>query len=227
MRYLLKMSREVYLCYEGNTLQRPIGRIGDRNIDETRNAFLKSYLDFIMSNKVVSETTRIYIRSTLTHSASVAAIINDFNETLSEGEGKKINVKKAQNQIDYDYKKLIKRFKFPDDMLNKVTTNSECNLDFYNEKLSLAIDQYTGKNKLLDSLKLKLPIVKIQDSLDEDKFFDLLGMLSPYFSKHIKYLEENLPENAVGYMKYLLSTPTQQLTGEHKERYQLLREMLE
>jgi len=204
---------------DDNLYDRPIGTIGKRNLDKKRDDFLKKYITLIMGTKIVSGTTKIYIKSTL---PSVASVIASHNQTLDEDEH--INIKTAQSKVDYDTRKLLRYF--PDNMITQVLSNSACDLGGYEKSYNHAVADYT-KNKMLDNLKLRLPRTEIQDSLDEDTFERFIGMLAPYFVKHIKYLEDNLPANAVGYMQYLLSTPTQQLSGEHKKRYQILRDYLE
>jgi hypothetical protein len=203
---------------EGKLYERPIGTISKRNLDKKRDDFLKRYISLIMNTRIVSDTTKLYIKSTL---PSVASVIASYNQTVSEDE--QINIKTAQSKIDYDSNKLLKYF--PDNMISQVLSNSSCNLNDYERRLNLAVVDYGKKNKLLDNLMLRLPKVEVQDNLDEDKFTEFISMIAPYFKKHIKYLEDNLPKNAVGYMMYLMSTP--QLSGEHKERYNLLKEMLE
>lgn len=223
MRDILRMTREVYHCYmdgEGNLRDKGIGTIAKRNLDKRREEFLKRYVTLIMSTKIVSETTKIYIRSSL---PSVASVINHHNQFVSENET--INIKTAQSKIDYDTKKLL-RF-FPDNMLNQVLSNRSCNIVDYEKRLNLAIAEYGKKNKLLDNLLLRLPKVNVQDSLEEEEFKQFLNMIAPYFRKHIKYLEENLPAEGVGYLQYLMSTPETELTGINKERYGLLKLMLE
>ena len=109
-------------------------------------------------------------------------------------------------------------------MLTQVLSNSSCDLDYYNKQLNLAIADYTKKNKMLDNLMLRLPKVAIQDSLTEDEFSEFICIIGPYIKNHIRYIEDNVPEKAVGYLQFLMSSPA--LYGEHKERYNLLEEML-
>lgn len=221
MRYLIRHTREVYNCYmdaEGNLYERPTGNIGKWNLDKKRDDFLKRYITLIMGSKIVSDTTKLYIKSTL---PSVASVVKYYNQTVTENE--QINIKTAQSKVDYDTKKLLRYF--PDNMIVQVLSNTSCDLDYYTKQLNLAVANYAVKNKLLDNLMLRLPKVAIQDNLDEDAFSDFITIIKPYLKKHVEWLQDNLPEEAVGYILYLMSTP--QLSGEHKERYNLLKEMLE
>lgn len=196
---------------------KPSGDIGQRDLDKDREDFLRKYIDFIMNGKMVSDTTKIYIRS---YKDSVADAFKSYNEYREKGE--QINLDTAQSKVNYDRKKLLKYF--DDDMLEKVIYADECDIERYEKRLMKAIADYGKKNKILDNIMISLPKVSIQDELSEDEFSDFLKIISPYFKKHKQYIEEHLPKKSVGYLYYLLYTP--QLTKEHKERYQLLHEML-
>jgi hypothetical protein len=221
MKYLLKVTREIYRSFVGTSgeiFERSVGNIAKRNLSKDREDFLKRYINLIINTKIVSDTTKMYIRSSL---PSVASVITYYNSMVDEPQ--KINIKTAQSKIDYDTRKLAKYF--PDDMLSQIVANRNCSLKDYDKALNLAISDYGQKNKLLDNLILKLPKVTPQDSLDEDEFTAFLDMISPYIKKNIRYLEEHIPEKSVGYLLYLMSAPN--LTGDNKERYKLLKEIME
>ncbi|MVX63107.1 hypothetical protein GKZ28_05265 [Clostridium chromiireducens] len=205
--------------YENNLYERPIGIIAKRNLDKKRDSFIRNYISFIMNSKIISDTTKLYIRSS--SSNSVAAAIKNYNQTASEDEA--INIKTAQSKINYDINKLLKYF--PDNMLSEVLVHSSCNLDDYIRRLNLAIADYSKKNKLLDNLDLKIARVAAQESLEEDEFNELISIIKPYIKSHMRYIEENLDTKACGYLLYLMSTP--QLDGENKERYNLVKQLLE
>lgn len=221
MRDIIRMTRGVYHCYmdsESNLYERPIGSIGKMNIDKRRDDFLKRYITLIINSKIVSDTTKIYIKDFMT---SVASVIKSHNQTLPEGE--RINIKTAQSKVDYDTRKLLKYF--PDNMLTQVMAYGKCDLEDYEKRLNLAMADYGKKNNMLGNLILRLPDrVEVQDNLEEDEFKRFMDMIAPYFKKNIKYLEDNLPEKAVGYIKFLLSSPL--VTQSHKEHYELLKTML-
>ncbi len=221
MRSIISLTREVCHCYmrdDGSLYERPIGSIANRNLSKDKDDFLKKYIDLIMNTKIVSNTAKLYFKSTL---SSVASVIKHHNIALPEHE--QINLKTAHNQIDYDVNKLLKYF--PDDMLSKVIGFSNCNFELYNKALNLAIYDYKAKNKLLDNITLTLPKVPVQDSLADEELHDFIQIISPFIKKHRKYVEENLQGKVVGYLYYLMSTPT--LSGRHKEHYDLLKQILE
>lgn len=221
MRYLLKVTREIYRCYmspTGEVYDKPIGSIGMRNLGKEKDDFLKKYINTVMNTKIVSNTSKIYIRSSL---PSVNSVFVHYNAGLDES--RKINIKTAQSQIDYDSKKMLQFF--PDDMLSKIIYYGECELENYKNMLNLVIAKYEKRNKLLDNLALKIPRVEVQECLEEDEFNELLSIIKLYIKSHMQYIENNLDHKACGYLLYLMSSPC--LEGENKERYEYLKQLLE
>jgi len=221
MRSILSVTKDIYFSYmdyENNLYERPIGIIAKRNLDKKRDSFIRSYISFIMNSKIISDTTKLYIRSS---SNSVASAIKNYNQTASEDEA--INIKTAQSKINYDINKLLKYF--PDNMLSQVLAYNSCNLEDYEKRLNLAIADYTKKNKLLDNLALKIPRVPVEESLKEDEFNELLSIIKPYIRMHMQYIENNIDNKSCGYLLYLMSAPC--LEGENRKRYELLKQLLE
>lgn len=221
MRSILRVTKDIYFSYmdyENNLYERPIGIIEKRNLDKKRDLFIRRYILFIMTSKIVSDTTKLYIRSS---SNSVASAIKGYNETVSENEA--INIKTAQSKINYDINKLLKYF--PDNMLSQVLVYYSCNLEDYERRLNLAIADYTKKNKLLDNLALKIPRVEVREHLEEEEFKEFISIIKPYIKSHMHFIENNLDNKACGYLHYLMST--QYLEGENKERYEYLKQLLE
>lgn len=222
-KQIMKMTKIIYRCFmdkDDNLYNKPLGRIAELKLEKGREDFLKEYIDFIMHSDIVAETTKIYIRSPFD---SVASSIVDYNRTLSEV-SKEINIKTAESNCNNNTNKLLEYF--PDDMLYNVIYSKNCDLDNYNKLLDLAIAKKGKKNKILDNLMLKLPAkVEIQDDLDQDEFLEFIKIIAPYCRQHMKYLEENIPHKAVGYLYYLISA--RQLEGKHKDRYDYIKEMLE
>jgi len=91
--------------------------------------------------------------------------------------------------------------------------------------LNLAVLEYKKHNKLLDNIDLHLPKVPLVDSLTDDELDEILKMISPFIKSHKKYIEENLPFRALGYLYYLASAPD--LYGEAKRHYNKLKDLLE
>jgi hypothetical protein len=74
MKYLLRMSREIYSCFvgtSGEVLEKSVGNIAKRKLDKKREDFLKRYIFLILNSKIVSDTSKLYITSSLPSVASV------------------------------------------------------------------------------------------------------------------------------------------------------------
>lgn len=221
MRSILRVTKDIYFSYmdyENNLYERPIGIIAKRNLDKKRDSFIRRYILFVMTSKIVSDTTKLYIRSS---SNSVASAIKNYNQTVSEDEA--INIKTAQSKINYDINKLLKYF--PDNMLSQVLAYNSCNLEEYERNLAFAINVYGKKNKMMDNITLKMRRVPIQEHLEDKDFDELISIIAPYTKKQINHIEENLPEELVGYFLYLISSSS--LNNKDKIRYNFLKELLE
>jgi hypothetical protein len=220
MNKILEMTREVFHSYmdlNDNFYDKPVGLLGSRNLAKEKVDFLKRYIELIMHTRIVSETTKNYIRGY----GSVLSVIRSYNRTVSDGKEK--NVKTAQSNVNYDVVKLHKYF--PDDMLLRIISYSTTDMDYYYKQLNLAVMDYAKKNKLLDNLIIRLPRVELQDALDEQEFLDFVETITPYFKKSIKAAEESLSGKAVGYFLYLMTSG--ELRPEDNARYKVIKEMME
>lgn len=223
MREIMKRTKEIYQSYmdpKGNFYDRPFGILEKITLSKRQDDFLRRYIYTIMNTRLTSRITKIYIRSA--GASSVASAINNYNRALLESE--RLNIKSCQSSVNYDIGKLLGFF--PDEMLTEIIFYN-CDLTRYEKQLNLAIAKYSKGNKLLmDNLILKLPRVDIKDSCTEEEFSKLMNILAPYFKKSIKYVESKLPPS-IGYFLYLISTPATSLNSEDKERYEIIKKMLE
>lgn len=222
MREIMKRTKEIYQGYvdlEGNFYERPFGILEKINLSKRQDDFLRRYINVVMNTRLTSKVTKIYIRNT---GSSVAAAIKNYNKILKESE--KLNIKSCQSSVDYDTGKLLKYF--PDEMLTEIIFYN-CDLTRYEKQLNLAIARYSKENKLLtDNLILKIHCSNIRDNCTNEDFSELLSIIAPYFRKSIKYVEDTIPES-VGYLLYLMSTPSTSLSSEDKQKYDLIKGLIE
>lgn len=190
-----KMAYEAFVEVNGNLKVNTSSVIGRMKLDDRVMTFLKDYVDFVMNSGVISETTKIYIKS-FEHSPMEA--IKSYNDTNTGF--KQIPAKKAQNHIYYDTKRLQQLF--PDDMiLNIITKKSD--IEVYETMLQNAINKKMGKSLLGKQSVLKIPaIVNVERPSDEeiDNFF---MMYAPYTHRVVEVVESELPKNVIGYINYI------------------------
>jgi hypothetical protein len=202
---------------DGNLYEMPVGSLEKRNLDKRRIEFLKKYVSLLLETKIISKTTKLYLFGT----GSLRMIIQNYNRTLSEHE--QINLNTAQSKVNYDKKKLESIF--PDDMLSKVVFYRDTDIGQYEKQLALAFSKYATKNNLMENLALKLPSNLLNDILSDQEFDEIFSYIAPYCKSQMKYIQENLPAEEVGYINCLMST--QSLQGVDKERFERLQMILE
>jgi hypothetical protein len=220
MGMLLTMTRQVYrdlMDANDNLYERPTGIIGRRGLEKRRVDFLKKYICFVMTGRMVSDTTKIYIRSA---GSSVAEAFRLHNTGLPEEQ--QINIKTAYAKVNYDRQKMLKIF--PEDMLTDVATRKNPDMSRYEKLLNLAIARYARKSRLLDNLALRIPRSTLNETLTDDEFDELYSIIAPYSKHHIRAVEAALPEKMSGYLNFLVSAPD--LEGEHFERFKRIQDLL-
>lgn len=219
MSSLLLSTRDVIhdlMDKEGNLYPTPRARILRLNLDKEKIKFLLDYISFLMNTKVVCDVTKMYLLQT----GSLPEIVREYNAGMPEE--KQINSNTAQSKVYYDKNKLEKLFE--QDMIQKLL-HQNCDTTPYDKLLALAINRYTRKNKLLGNLVLKLPQNLFNETLSDQEFNEVFGIIAPYCKKQITFIQENLPTEGVGYINYLMSA--QELKGVDKERFERLQLILQ
>ncbi|ATW25637.1 hypothetical protein [Candidatus Formimonas warabiya] len=201
MNKTMVMTKEIYndlVDYTGQLYEKPIGRIGKRELRKESVAFLQNYISFVMAPGVVSKTTQIYLKSS---SGSVAAAIRSYNQDA--GEGNQINLKTASAAVDYDRKKLLKLFNSNDDMLYNVIYVRNFDITGYRRLLQLAKLKYGIGQSLNEKIILKLNQNHYCPTLSDEDFDDLIQKLVTYSKRIISEVEETMNTDAAGYFNHL------------------------
>jgi len=201
MNKIMVMTKEIYndlVDYTGQLYEKPIGRIGKRELRKESIAFLQNYISFVMAPGVVSKTTQIYLKSS---SGSVAAAIRSYNQDA--GEGNQINFKTASAAVDYDRKKLLELFNSNDDMLYNVIYVRNFDITGYRRLLQLAKLKYGIGQSLNEKIILKLNQNHYCPTLSDEDFDDLIQKLVTYSKRIISEVEETMSADAVGYFNHL------------------------
>ena len=135
LRYT-KLAYETFREVNGVLKVNTSSQVGKMGLSDRSYAFLKSYIDFVMNSGVISEVTKIYLKSIENNPMDAIRAYNSLNEGY-----KLITPKQASNHIHYDTKRLLELF--PDDMLMKIM-HKKGDIQFYEDVLQNAINRKMG-----------------------------------------------------------------------------------
>lgn len=191
-------------------LERPKGITGRRNLDNRKIRFLRDFLDLILNNErfITSETKHYIINKYI----SAAGVADKF----------KCNEKTVSTKIWRDKNKISGIF--GDGMISDILFNANADMDFYERKLDEARVKYSDV-RLLSSIDLDLPQGVIKTSIPDDLFNEFIETISPYIKSQKAAIEQEISDEAVGYVKWLLTSDNSKMTEkdlERKERLYLL-----
>lgn len=221
MKQLINQAHDIYsFCYDpyGKIYSKLTGDIEARNIDKDKQQFILAFMGFLMESKVISDTTKMFIKS---RASTIKAVVDSHNRDCKEHE--KINVNTAISKLQYDKNKLDKMF--DDNMITKVLYMKECNLAKYKEQLSIAVLQYDKRVTVLDKLAVHIPKDSLSFVCSDEDFDEILEVLAPYSPKTIKTVIQFLNDKGYsGYLTYLTSGKT--LDSTEKSRLKDLETLL-
>ncbi|AKL96184.1 hypothetical protein CACET_c27390 [Clostridium aceticum] len=221
MANMIRDLKGLYGCImdsNGNFLTKMTGVYRNVKLSERRYEFLKGLINLVMTTRITSENTKNYIKS---NGSSVRDFVNSYNLTVKEEE--QLKASSVSQNVDYDRKKLLNFF--PNDTVIKVIFSYELNITEYEKMLNMAYTKYGGNRKMLNNLALTIPKTAVNDNLTEEEFEELLRVIAPYTKAQRKYISENIPDEQVGYLNYLVSA--HKLEGEDLKRYKILKVLLE
>ena len=190
-----KMAYQTFVEDNGNLKVDTSSAIGRMKLDNRAMTFLKNYVDFVMNSGVISETTKIYIKS---FENSPTEAIKTYNATNAGF--KQIPVKKAQNHLYYDSKRLQQLF--PDDMILNIITRKG-DIEVYESMLQNAINKKMGKSLLGKQSVLKIPAIVNPERPSDEDIDHFFMMYAPYTHKVVNVIESELPKNVIGYINYI------------------------
>lgn len=202
---------------DGEILDKPIGRIGKKELPDNIVRFLGDFVDLLLNSRMVCEETKIYISDVyITHEGIIT-------EMESRGLGRP-NKNTVQTKLWNDKGKIIKAFG-EGMILELVEYRDISKLNQYRDSLNMVRAKYS-KARLLSNIALKLPDtsnVKVTD-VDKESFEEFISIVAPYCKKHMAFISEQIPTNIVSYCKYILSS--KDITEEDIENRNMLLEIL-
>ena len=211
MNSIMRYTKEVYNMFievNGQLKVNSSSVLGKMKLGDKITSFLSDYIDFVMNSGVLSEVTKIYIKSIENSPRDAIRTYNQY-----ESKGAKFTPKQASNYIYYDTQTLLKLF--PEDMLSNVIFR-KVDVEIYRPILNNAINKKLGRTPFKKLSVLRLSAVANNNRPSEEEIDQFFMLYAPYTKERIKQVEEQIPKSVVGYINYLmekrdLSTEEQQI----------------
>lgn len=203
------ITREQYLAKLRKDYRNP-------NKSEREFEFLKNFMYLILNTEIVNDNTKNLIKS---HAKSVRSYVERYNLTVEEKD--QLIETRVRGNSDNSRKRLLKFF--PDDIIRTILLLNDPKISEYEKMLNNANAKYARNKKMLNNVALNIYKTPFNDNLSEEEFKDLVSTLAIYTKEYMKYVSENIPENQVGYLNYLLSAC--KLENEDLKRFEILKRL--
>lgn len=195
----LNVVRNYYMDKNDSIKVEPVYDSYMSKLPEENAEFLKNLLKFLMYGKMISETTKIYLRGQDRTIGSVFARYNYDNPD------KKININTAKSKLNYDRKKLLDYF--DDDMVHQIIHYPQtCDLVKYRAALARADARYGKLGTLEKRVNLNLKCSDYIKNVDQDKFQMFMVLIAPYRKGMIATREKLIREeyrDVLSYINYI------------------------
>lgn len=186
------------------------------NISERKFEFLKDFMYLVLNTEIVNDDTKNLIKS---HAKSVKKYVDNYN--LMAEEKDQLIFDRVKNNSDNSRKRLLRYFR--DDTIRMILVQNDNGVSEYEENLNNARAKYARNKNMLKNVALNIYKTPFNDNLSEEEFKDLVSTLAIYTKEYMKYVSENIPENQVGYLNYLLSAC--KLENEDLKRFEILKRL--
>ena len=163
--------------------------------------FLLNLLKFLMYSKMISETTKVYLRG---KDRTMNAVFVRYNREHLDNQ---INPNTAKSKINYDRRKLLDYF--DDDMVHQILNYPEtCDLAKYKRALTRADARYGKRGTLEKMVNLNLKCSEYAHDVEADKFETFLTLIAPYRREIVEAREKLIQEDyrdVLSYINFLCS----------------------
>ncbi len=165
--------------------------------------FLRDYIDFVMFSGVVSDVTKIWLESSESSPTAAVKLYNERKANKSE----KIPMKKVNNHIYYDGKRLLECF-VNDEMIVDLLLHNGKNIDIYEASLKNAVQRRSGKSLFSEYYSIQVPLGINKVKPDDVEVTKALLVLEPYAKVKVEEAERKLSgelAGVIGYVNYIYS----------------------
>lgn len=224
---MIEMMRLIRLCYEslyddeGKERDEPNGFLYKRKLDQERIEFLRCFYRLILNPKVLSENTRIFIRS---GEGSIKQVVHQYNlSIMNESTKKPIKASTMNSSLVYDVNRKLLVW-FDKDMLDNIVLGRQVDINRYYAKLYRVEQLIICKQSMLDNILLDLSRSEYREELSDQDFDELIMIIAPFIKSHVRFIEQNILNSYVGYLNFLAAGKL--TTDLQKEHYRRLSEFL-
>lgn len=198
---LFKDIRNAINCMydnNGNHKVRITGTIGKKELERNRIRMIYDLIDTILSSKVISDETRMYL------SHSNYSIRQVFEEMFETDKSWEVSFNSVSNKIMYDKRKL--EAELGRDILFNII-NSSKDVSIYEEKIELFKVRSLGSSDERRELGIEIRKDVIRTSFKGDFADTYKGVLSTFSRRNIENVTEQLNKDKdfIGYFNYIMS----------------------
>lgn len=209
-KHLIDMTKQVYKSFildKGKYKLLSSSYVDKRELNNSAVSFLSSYLDFVMSSNIITQNTKVYIRSDASTPKDIA---NQFNMDNPDLDSKLTNIQVAKSN-DYSANKMLKYF--PVDMIDNILRKNG-GMTEYEGKLQQAIDENMGNGYWNKRCCIKIPGGVCEETPSQEDMNYVCMILAPYMQAQTNLVESQLMVygNVIRYFNYLLmkNKPTEE-----------------
>ena len=185
----------------GNIRVTPIGQIGNLKLSNNKIKLLSDIIKLIRDTSIVTKETKHYISNKY---ISIKGV-DDLMNSEEREEKRTIKPTTTQSKIQYDKIKLERIFGI--NMFSDILSR-DCDITSYERAVAEQYVKYSGKDSIRKNLILDIPKECMRSEVSEESFDEFIRNISPYIKSQIKYIEENLDKDCVGYFNYILNMPS-------------------
>jgi hypothetical protein len=215
---IIKQLKE--LIYEfvdesGNIREEPKSKLWKGKLGEHQLNILKKLVFLVLNTRFFSLETKYYIKNRYITLKGVTEKMREDNIEATNNT--------VRGRVWYDKKRFTKLI--GEKVLVDIIEYGS-NLSLYEDKINSQLTKYSLMTKFRDSIALKLPAVGWVNSIEDEKFEEFLLCIAPYNKLHMRYVQENIPVDCVGYVEYILGSNEEGLSEKDLERRNIIIEFM-
>ena len=192
---------------DGEILEKPVGRTGNKNLESRRITLLRQFIDTLLHTDVIHDDSKRYLT---TKHISLSEYARQYKSQEKEDT--------VTQRINRDINK-IKRL-FNERIIVDIVEYKNNDIGLYEKKLSEVLHKNTNMHLLDEKVALKIPKGGDATKATLEDLDDTIKIIKPYIKAHMQAISNDLNKDAVAYIRKILSSTL--LTEEEQEKKQEL-----